>query len=66
MQSTPIDYKPKKLLELFEQGHLGVKTGRGFYDYKGRSEAEVCHERDIRLLRLLKVLEDIDVCGPIR
>jgi 3-hydroxybutyryl-CoA dehydrogenase len=64
-QSTPIDYKPKKLLELVKQGALGVKTGRGFYDYKGRSEAEVCHERDIRLLKLLKILKETDIAGPV-
>jgi len=65
-QSTPIDYKPKKLLELVEQGHVGIKAGRGFYDYGGRSEAEVCHERDVRLLKLLKCLQDTDIAGPVK
>jgi len=64
-QSTPVDYKPRKLLELAGQGHLGVKAGRGFYDYKGRSEAEVCHERDIRLLKLLKMLQGTEIAGPV-
>jgi 3-hydroxybutyryl-CoA dehydrogenase len=64
-QSTPIDYEPRKLLELAQQGHLGVKAGRGFYDYKGRTEAEVCHERDVRLLKLLKILQEADIAGPI-
>jgi 3-hydroxybutyryl-CoA dehydrogenase len=58
---TPPDYKPKKIFELVKQGHLGVKTGRGFYDYHGRSEAEVCQERDIKLIRMLKALKTIDV-----
>lgn len=65
IESTPIDYKPKKLFELFEQGHVGVKSGRGFYDYKGRSETEVCHDRDVRLLKLLKILQDTDLAGPV-
>lgn len=65
IESTPIEYKPKKLFELFEQGHVGVKSGRGFYDYKGRSEADVCHDRDVRLLKLLKVLQDTDLAGPV-
>jgi 3-hydroxybutyryl-CoA dehydrogenase len=64
-QSTPIDYQPSKLLELVKQGHTGVKAGRGFYDYQGRSEAEICRDRDVRLIKLLKVLEEMDVCGPI-
>jgi 3-hydroxybutyryl-CoA dehydrogenase len=64
-QSTPVDYKPRKLLELAQQGALGVKAGRGFYDYKGRSEAEVCHDRDVRLLKLLKLLQETDIVGPV-
>ena len=64
-QSTPIDYQPMKLLELARQGHTGVKAGRGFYDYKGKSEAEVCRERDIRLLKLLKILQETDIAGPV-
>jgi 3-hydroxybutyryl-CoA dehydrogenase len=64
-QSTPIDYQPKKLLELARQGYIGVKAGRGFYDYKGKSEAEVCRERDIRLLKLLKILQETDIAGPV-
>jgi 3-hydroxyacyl-CoA dehydrogenase len=58
---TPLDYKPKKIFELYKQGHLGVKTGKGFYDYKGRSEAEVCKERDIKLIRMFKALKTIEV-----
>ncbi len=54
---TPLDYKPKKLEELVKAGHLGVKTGKGFYDYGGRSEAELCEERDIKLIRMLKAFK---------
>ena len=64
-QSTPVDYQPIKLNELVKQGALGVKAGRGFYDYNGKSEAEMCHERDVRLLKLLKVLQETDITGPI-
>jgi 3-hydroxybutyryl-CoA dehydrogenase len=64
-QSTPVDYKPIKLNELVKQGALGVKAGRGFYDYHGKSEAEVCRERDTRLLKLLKILQETDIAGPL-
>ena len=57
---TPIDYKPKKLEELVKAGHLGVKTGKGFYDYKGRSEAELCEERDKKLIKILKAFKDME------
>jgi 3-hydroxybutyryl-CoA dehydrogenase len=56
---TPLDYKPKKIFELVKQGCLGVKSGKGFYDYKGRTEAEVCRERDIKLIRMFKALKEI-------
>jgi len=56
---TPIEYMPKKIFELVKEGHLGVKSGKGFYDYAGRSEVEVCAERDMRLLKLLKFLENL-------
>jgi 3-hydroxybutyryl-CoA dehydrogenase len=54
---TPLDYKPRKIFELVQQGSLGVKSGKGFYDYKGRSEAEVCADRDAKLLKMLKFLK---------
>ena len=63
--ATPLDYKPKKLYELFNHGHFGVKTGKGFYDYQGKSEAEVCRNRDIRLIKLLKAIQDIDLSSPV-
>jgi 3-hydroxybutyryl-CoA dehydrogenase len=64
-QSTPVDYKPLRLAQLVQEGALGVKAGRGFYDYHGKSEAEVCHERDVRLLKLLKLLQETDIAGPV-
>lgn len=56
VQPVPLDYKPKKLYELVSHGHLGVKSGKGFYDYSGRSEADIYRERDVKLIHLLKNL----------
>ena len=64
-QSTPVDYQPIKLNQLVNEGATGVKAGRGFYDYQGKTEAEVCKQRDIRLLKLLKVLQENDITGPV-
>jgi 3-hydroxybutyryl-CoA dehydrogenase len=54
---VPLDYKPKKVIELYEKGHHGVKTGKGWYDYSGKSLAEWNRERDLGLIRLLKSLK---------
>jgi phosphoenolpyruvate phosphomutase len=53
------------LQELIDQGHLGVKTGRGFFDYKGKSEEELYRERDIRLIEMLRTLRKLEARGPL-
>ena len=63
-QMTPLSYKPKKVFELVAQGHLGVKTGKGFYDYHGKSEAEVYRERDVKLIRMLKAMQELEANPP--
>jgi 3-hydroxybutyryl-CoA dehydrogenase len=57
---TPVEYMPTKIFDLVKAGHLGVKTGKGFYDYGGKTEAEACAARDDKLLKLLKFLEELE------
>jgi len=49
--------RPKTLIELVNKGYLGVKSGRGFYDYTAKDIREVLRERDQKLIKLLKFLE---------
>jgi 3-hydroxybutyryl-CoA dehydrogenase len=51
------DRQPKTLINLVKKGYLGVKSGRGFYDYSSRTTAEILKERDIRLIELMKFLK---------
>lgn len=57
---TPIDYKPKKLKELVDAGHYGVKTLRGFYDYTGKTVAQVNEERDLKMMKILKAWKEME------
>jgi 3-hydroxybutyryl-CoA dehydrogenase len=51
--------KPSSTLKrLVAKNQVGVKTGRGFYDYKGLSEVELANERDRRLLGVSKALRE--------
>lgn len=53
----PVDNRPKSLFNLVKKGHLGVKTGKGFFDYRGRKLEEILKERDMNLLRIYKNTE---------
>ena len=48
-----------RLLELVAEGHLGVKSGRGFYNYGDRPAAEVFKERDAKLIKIIKLLREL-------
>lgn len=51
--------------EKVKQGHLGVKTSKGVYDYGERSEAEILKKRDRQYLKLLDYLEGIKAFEPV-
>ncbi len=53
------DKLSKTVKRLVECGRLGVKSGRGFYDYSGRPTEEIMRDRDIKLLKLRNFLEDL-------
>lgn len=45
---------PPSLFDRVERGDLGVKSGKGFYDYGGRTPAELSKERDKKLLEVFR------------
>ncbi|MFX1287311.1 MAG: 3-hydroxyacyl-CoA dehydrogenase family protein [Promethearchaeota archaeon] len=48
-----------------DQGHFGVKTSKGLFDYSGRSEEEILRKKDEKYLKILKFLEELDVFEPV-
>ena len=41
-----------------EKGELGVKSGRGFYDYSGQAYEDVLHHRDEQLIRSVRLSDE--------
>ncbi|MFX0189048.1 MAG: 3-hydroxyacyl-CoA dehydrogenase family protein [Candidatus Hodarchaeota archaeon] len=48
-----------------EKGHFGIKTSKGFYEYKGRSEEEIIRKKDEKYLKILDFLEKINAFEPV-
>ena len=53
----PLDNDPRSLVSRVQHGDLGVKTGRGFFDYTGKPLEQTLAERDDNLIRILKAVE---------
>ena len=50
--------KPRRALQdLYEAGHLGIKTGKGFYDWSGKDPERVKTEAGRKLSELLAYLK---------
>ncbi len=53
------DVPPKTMTRLVKKGCLGVKSGKGFYDYSPKTMEEVLKERDVKLIELIKFLRTV-------
>lgn len=60
----PVDDAPRSLVERVENGELGVKTGKGFFDYGERRIEDILSERDDALLRAFAAAGAI-ASGPV-
>jgi 3-hydroxybutyryl-CoA dehydrogenase len=47
---------PKFIQELVAKGHLGIKTGKGIYDYGGKEAHKIVKEKNRQLILMLKAL----------
>ncbi len=56
---APIDNQPKSLVELMDKGELGVKSGKGFFDYSDRPLEQVLRERDAALIKVFEDVKDL-------
>jgi len=56
---APVNRAPALLQERVARGELGVGSGKGFYDYAGRSTLQLQRERDLRLWQAMRGLAEL-------
>jgi len=62
----PLDNAPKSLVDLVAQGNLGVKSGKGFFDYTDKPLEQTLAERDDKLIQILKAVDFTIKTSPTR
>lgn len=55
----PVRGRSEVVDSMVSQGRLGVKTGKGFYDYGGSPIEEILKKRDVKLLKLREFLTEL-------
>ena len=55
----PIDNSPSSLVEHVEKGEVGVKSGKGFFDYSDRDLRDVLRTRDDALIDVFNQSRDL-------
>jgi 3-hydroxybutyryl-CoA dehydrogenase len=50
---------PESFRRLIDEGKLGIKTGRGFYDYENESTEEILRKRDLYFVRQWKLIREV-------
>ena len=54
------DKVPPQLQELIDQGHYGgPRRGKGFFDYSHKPLPEILKERDMKMMKIRKLMEEL-------
>ncbi len=54
-------YRPADLLrQKVKKGELGIVSGKGWYDYTGKSLDELSQMRDKKLVKIIKFLRELE------